>query len=422
MFALVDCNNFYASCERVFKPQLIGKPIVVLSNNDGCVVARSNEAKKLGIAMGVPIFQIKDLVEQHQVNVFSSNYELYGDLSNRVMKILSSYSPLAEVYSIDECFLKFDGYEKYFDYKTMGLDMKSRVQQWVGIPISVGYAPTKALAKVANKIAKKFPEQTGGVHIIDTEEKRLKALKWTEIGDVWGIGRQHTKRLKALGVNNAYEFTMLGDEWVRKNMTIQGLRLKKDLMGVPSIQMEDVKDKKNIACTRSFENMLDKFSDVSERVATFSANLGEKLRKQNSHCNMISVFVLSNYHRKDLEQHRAFINIKTDFPTNSTLEINRLAQIALKSIYKDGIKYKKAGVIVSALTPAEEFQLKFFGGENPKHIDLMKAIDKTNKKIGGNVIRFGNNAFGKRWKMRQEHLSKCYTTRISDILIIKMLQ
>ena len=191
-------------------------------------------------------------------------------------------------------------------------------------------------------------------------------------------------------------------------------------MGVPSIQMEDIKDKKNIACTRSFENMLDKFSDVSERVATFSANLGEKLRKQNSHCNMISVFVLSNYHRKDLEQHRAFINIKTDFPTNSTLEINRLAQIALKSIYKDGIKYKKAGVIVSALTPAEEFQLKFFGGENPRHIDLMKAIDKTNKKIGGNVIRFGNNAFGKRWKMRQEHLSQCYTTRISDILTIKM--
>jgi DNA polymerase V len=420
MFALIDCNNFYASCERLFQPHLNGKPVVVLSNNDGCVVARSNEAKAIGIKMGVPIFQIKELVEKHQVNVFSSNYELYGDLSNRVMAILAEYSPIFEVYSIDECFLKMEGYETYFDYKTMGLEMKTKVQKWVGIPISIGYAETKALAKIANKIAKKFPLQTQGVHIIDTEEKRIKALKWTEIGDVWGIGRQHTKRLKAIGINNAYQFTQLADEWVRKNMTVQGLRLKNDLMGISSIQMENIHDKKNIACTRSFETMFDKFQDVSERVATFSANLGEKLRKQNSHCSLISVFILSNYHRKDLEQHRAFINIKTEYPTNSTFELNRLAKVALKAIYKDGIKYKKAGVIVSALTPADEFQLKLFGGENPKHIDLMETIDKTNKKIGGNVIRFGNNAFGKRWKMRQEHLSKCYTTNFGEILSINL--
>jgi DNA polymerase V len=420
MYALIDCNNFYASCERLFKPQLNGQPVVVLSNNDGCVIARSNEAKALGIPMGAPAFEYKEIFEQHNVSVFSSNYELYGDLSNRVMKILSEYSPESEIYSIDECFLRFSGFETYFDYKEMGLDMKTKVFKWVGIPVSVGFAESKALAKIANKIAKKYPNETQGVHIIDTEEKRIKALKWTKIEDVWGIGRQHTKRLKAINVNTAYQFTQLSDEWIRKNLTIQGLRLKKDLEGIASIQMEDVQDKKNIACTRSFEKMHNDMFNLSERVSTFAANLGEKLRKQNSHCNMISVFLMSNHFRQDLQQHRAFINIKTEFPTNSTLELNRLAQIALKSIYKEGIYYKKAGVIVSALTPAENQQLKFFGGENPKHIALMRAIDMTNNKIGGK-IKFGQNDLGRKWKMRQEKLSPCYTTRFNDLLTITLI-
>lgn len=416
MFALIDCNNFYASCERLFKPELNGKPVIVLSNNDGCAVARSNEAKALGVKMGVPVFQIKDLVEKHNIQVFSSNYELYGDISNRVMNVLSTYSPISEIYSVDECFLKMEGYDTFFDLKEMGLDMKTKVFKWVGIPISVGFAESKALAKVANKIAKKFPKETGGVHIIDTEEKRIKALKWTEIGDVWGIGRQHSKRLKAMGVHNAYQFTQLGDEWVRRNMTVQGLRLKKDLLGEPTIQMEDVEDKKAIACTRSFKNMLSDPKEIGERVGTFSAAIGEKLRNQNSHCNLLTVFVLSNQHRQDLAQHRASRTIKTDFPTNSTFEINRLAQIVLKSILKEGINYKKSGIIVGAITPADSHQFKLFGGENPKHVDLMKVIDKTNKKIGGQIIRFGNNAIGKRWKMRQEHLSKRYTTNWNELL------
>ena len=418
MFALVDCNNFYASCERVFNPKLNGKPIVVLSNNDGCVVARSNEAKACGIKMGVPLFEVKELVEKNQVNVFSSNYELYGDLSNRVMSILSTYSPETEIYSIDECFLKFNGYESFFDYTTIGLDMRKKVVKWTGIPISVGFAETKALAKVANKIAKKFPDRTQGVYIIDDEEKRVKALKWTEIGDVWGIGRQHTKRLKAIGVHNAYQFTQLGDVWVRKNMSVVGLRLKNDLLGISSIDFEEVKDKQNIACTRSFEKMYTNINDIQERVSTFSAIVGEKLRKQNSHCNLITVFLISNYHRKDLEQHRAFRTFKTDFPTNSTLEINRMVQRCLKSIYKEGINYKKAGVIVGGITPAETFQLKFFGGENPKHIDLMKTIDSINKKIGLKV-KFGQNDMARRHKMRQEKLSPRYTTNWNELLEVK---
>ncbi len=415
MYALVDCNNFYASCERVFKPQLNGKPIVVLSNNDGCVVARSNEAKALGIKMGVPLFEVKDLVQKNNVNVFSSNYELYGDMSNRVMSMLATYSPEIEVYSIDEAFMRFDGFEEYFDLHSYGVNITQKVKQSTKIPISIGFAPTKALAKVANKIAKKFHERTQSCYVIDTEEKRIKALKWTEIGDVWGIGRQHSKRLKAIGVNTAFDFVQLSDAWVRKNMTVVGLRLKHDLMGIPSIDFEDVKPKQNIACTRSFEKMYDKLEDISERVSTFSAILGEKLRKQNSHCNLISVFVLSNHFRQDLAQHRAFLTVKTDYPTSSTIEINRIAQMLLKSIYKPNISYKKAGVILSGITPAHTFQLKFFGGENPKHIDLMKAIDVTNKKTGG-LIKFGNNDLKRRHKMKQEKLSKCYTTNWDELL------
>lgn len=415
MIALVDCNNFYASCERVFKPQLTGKPIVVLSNNDGCIVARSNEAKTLGIKMGVPLFEIKELVQQHNINVFSSNYELYGDMSNRVMKILATYSPEIEVYSIDEAFMRFDGFEKYFDLHTYGVEISQKVKLWTKIPISIGFAPTKALAKVANKIAKKFPERTQSTYVIDTDEKRVKALKWTKIEDVWGIGRQHARRLNANNVNTVYEFTQLNDAWVRKNMSVVGLRLKHDLMGIVSLDFEDVKPKQNIACTRSFEKMCDKLEDISERVSTFSTILGEKLRKQNSHCNLISVFVTSNYFRKDLEQHRAFLTVKTDFPTSSTLEINRFAQKVLQSIFKNGVSYKKAGVIVSGITPADNFQLKIFGGENPKHIDLMKAIDLTNKKTGG-LVKFGGNDLKRRHKMKQEKLSQCYTTNWNEIL------
>ena len=419
MYALVDCNNFYASCERVFKPHLNGKPIIVLSNNDGCAVARSNEAKALGIKMGVPLFEIKDIVQKHNVHVFSSNYELYGDLSNRVMNILATYTPDIEVYSIDEAFLKFDGFDKYFELQTYGVDITKKVKKWTGIPISIGFAQTKALAKIANKIAKKFPDRTNSSYVIDTEEKRVKALKWTAIDDVWGIGRQHAKRLKAIQINNAYKFTQMDDNWVRKNMTVVGLKLKHDLQGIPTIGFEDIKPKQNIACTRSFEKMYNKLEDISERVSTFSAVLGEKLRKQNSHCNMITVFIISNHFRKDLQQHRAFLNIKTDFPTNSTFEINRIVQKGLKSIYKEGIYYKKAGVLVGCITPAESFQIKLFGGEDARHIDVMKSLDVLNKRYGNKVV-FGRNDLKRRHKMKQEKLSPCYSTRFEDILTVKL--
>lgn len=419
MFALVDCNNFYASCQRVFEPKLLGKPVVILSNNDGCVIARSNEAKALGIPMGAPAFEYKTLFDKNNVFVYSSNYALYGDMSSRVMNILATYSPEIEVYSIDEAFLKFKGFE-LFDLQSIGLDMQRSVTRGTGVPISIGFAPTKALAKVANKIAKKYPERTKSVYTIDTEEKRIKALKWTKIEDVWGIGRKHAKRLQAINIFNAYQFTLLPDEWVRREMAVVGLRLKHELEGIPTLDLEGPKSKKSIATTRSFEKSMIKLEDISERIATFTTSCAEKLRKQEGHCNMIMVFIHTNYFRKDQPQYSRNIVIKTDFPTNSTIELNHFAQIGLKAIFKEGYHYKKAGVILMGLTPNSETQLSLFNSSNAKHQPLMSVIDKLNKSYGSNIIKFANQSLGRQWKMRQEKLSPSYTTRISDIIKIKV--
>ncbi|MGL2999914.1 Y-family DNA polymerase [Flavobacterium sp. RSSB_23] len=418
MFALVDCNNFYASCQRAFEPHLRNKPVVILSNNDGCVIARSNEAKALGIPMGAPAFEYKNIFEANNVFVYSSNYALYGDMSSRVMNILTRYSPDIEIYSIDEAFLKFKGFE-LFDLQQIGLDMQRTVTKGTGIPVSIGFAPTKALAKVANKIAKKYPERTQSVYVIDDDQKRIKALKWTKIEDVWGIGRKHAKRLQAKKVFNAYEFTLLPDEWVRKEMAVVGLRLKHELQGKPTLDLERPKSKKMIATTRSFEKPMSKLEDIAERVATFTASCSEKLRKQNSHCNMIMVFVHTNYFRKDQPQYSRNIIINTDFPTNSTIELNHYAQIGLKAIFKEGYHYKKAGVIVLGLTPNNETQLSLFNMSNPKHQPLMSVIDKMNKSFGTNKVKFASQSLGRQWKMKQEKLSPCYTTRIKEIITIK---
>lgn len=413
MYALVDCNNFYSSCERVFRPQLQNQPIVVLSNNDGCVVARSNESKALGVKMGVPIFQINDLVKQHNIVVCSSNYVLYGDLSNRVMTLLKRFSPDIEIYSIDEAFLKFDGFE-YFDFNEIGLEMHRIIKKGVGIPTSIGFAPTKSLAKVANKIAKKFPERTNNYYIIDSEEKRIKALKWTAIEDVWGIGRQFTKKLQAKGVFNAYQFTELPDAYVRKEFSVVGLRLKHDLMGIPSIEFEDIQPKKNIATTRSFDTMMTKKADLKERVSTFTTLAGEKLRKQNSNCEVISVFIYTNRFRQDLKQYHGFKTVKVPFPTSSTMVLNTYAQIALNAIFEDGYSYKKAGVILMGITQDNTQQLSMFEYEDPKHKVLMKTLDKLNFKLGDKV-KFGGMDLKRKWKMKQENLSKSYSTNIDEL-------
>lgn len=417
MFALVDCNNFYASCERVFNPSLRDKPVVVLSNNDGCVIARSNEAKAIGVPMGAPAFEYKELFEKHHVHVFSSNYALYGDMSMRVMNLLSDFSPEMEIYSIDEAFLKFDGFG-YFDLQAVGNAMRKKVTKSTGIPISVGIAPTKALAKVANKIAKKFPDRTGSVHVMDTEHKRIKGLKWLAIEDVWGIGRQHAKRLRGIKVNTAYDFTMLPDDWVQKNMAIVGLRLKHDLEGKPSLDLETPKSKKAIACTRSFEKMHTEFEEVRERVSTFAATVSEKLRKQNSHCNALMVFVHTNGFRNDLPQYNRNIILKTAYPTSSGIDLIHYATLGLQAIFKKGYHYKKAGVIVMDITPADKKQLSLFNNGNPKQDALMDVMDKINHAIGKQKVKYACQDLDRTWKMNQEKLSPRYTTRLSEIITV----
>lgn len=420
MFALIDCNNFYASCERVFRPDLNGKPIVVLSNNDGCVIARSNEAKAVGIPMGAPAFEYESIFKQNNVQVFSANFALYGDMSNRVMTILSDYSPEMEIYSIDECFLRLNGFDTFFNLQKYGEEMRYKITKWTGIPISVGIAPTKALSKLANRIAKKYPEITNGVYIIDSEEKRIKALKWLKIEDVWGIGRQHTKRLNAQNVFTAFDFTQLSDEWVKKNLAIVGLRLKHDLQGIPTLKFEEIQPKKNIATTRSFETNYTEFEQLNERISTFACSCAEKLRKQKSFCNSLMVFIHTNGHRKDLPQYNRNIVVKLPFPTNSSIELAKFATQALKRIFKHGFAYKKAGVVVQDFTPETVTQTTLFETRNERHIPLMQAIDKINTQYGQQKIRLASQDLKRVWKMKQEKLSPRYSTNLSDIITINV--
>ncbi|PKD17668.1 SOS mutagenesis and repair protein UmuC [Salegentibacter salinarum] len=417
MFALVDCNNFYASCERVFDPSLRNKPVVVLSNNDGCVIARSNEAKAMGIPMGAPAFQFEKDFEAKGISVFSSNYSLYGDMSGRVMNILSQFTPDIEIYSIDESFLKFNGFELY-DLERIGKEMVERVARQTGIPISVGLAPTKALAKIANKIAKKFADRTGSVYAIDSEEKKEKALRWTKIADVWGIGRQHEKRLLSINVKSAWDFVQLPNEYVLKKMSVVGLRLKRDLSGESTLDFEEVKNKKNIAVTRSFEKMYSEFDDLRERVATYAAKAATKLRKQDSNCTLLYVFLITNPFRTDLKQYRANMVVKLSTPTNSTMVLTKAALYGLKKIFKSDYQYKKAGVIIMGITPASERQLSLFSKEDPRHQMLMKTIDRLNQTENGKV-KFAGMDLGRTWKMKQERLSNRYTSRIDEIIRVR---
>ena len=419
MFVLVDCNNFYASCERVFQPQWESKPVVILSNNDGCVIARSNEAKALNIPMGAPAFKYKQQFKQQGVKVFSSNYPLYGDMSNRVMTILEKYTPNLEIYSIDEAFLYFKGFD-LFNLEQEGQRMRKQVRKWTGIPVSVGIAPTKALAKIANKIAKKFMKRTQGVYAIDTEEKRIKALRWTKIGDVWGVGRKHKIRLEAIGVCNALQFTQLPDVWVRKHMSVLGLRLKKDLSGVSSIKLEEIIPvKKGIATTRSFEGTITQFSDLEERISTFATSCAEKMRKQRSSCNALLVFVRSDPHKKGGFPYRNSCVLPLPYATNSSILLSKHAVMGLQKIFKKGVHYKKAGVMIMGLIPTEKRQLSIFQNNNNKHLTLMQSVDRIHKRFGPHRIKLANQDLNRTWKMKQEHLSQRFTTELNEIITIK---
>jgi len=415
MYGILDCNSFYASCERVFRPYLIDKPIVVLSNNDGCVIARSEEAKHF-VPMGAEAFKFKKIFIENNIYVCSSNYSLYGDLSTRVMSILSSFVPNIELYSIDEAFFKLEGI-KEDEIENHVLKIKNTIEKWVGIPVSIGVASTKSLSKVANKIAKKYPNKTNGIYVISSKEKHIKALKWIKVESVWGIGRRISKKLKSQNIKTAYDFILLPDNLVREKFSIVGLRLKKDLSGESIIELGTIKNKKNIATTRTFEYVLKSYEPIRERIATFANSCAEKLRKQYSECNSLYVFLKTS--KYSYAYRRVGIVVHLPYATNSSITICNYAIKGIKQLFKKGYSYKKAGVIVMGLTSEKEHQFSLFKDENPKHKLLMKVIDKVNLKYQKASIKIANQDLQKTWKMRQNHLSPKYTTAIDEIIEIK---
>ena len=419
MFALVDCNNFYVSCERVFQPRLENSPVVILSNNDGCVISRSDEAKTLDIPMGAPAFKYLNIFKKEKVNVFSSNYPLYGDMSQRIMKILGMHTPNIEIYSIDEAFLDFKGF-KYYDLEKEAFLLKQKIRRWTGIPVSIGIAPTKALAKIANKIAKKYVHKTKGVHLIRSEKQISNALKWTKVEDIWGVGRQYKKLLIKNGITTADDFCKLPDQWVKKNMSILGLRLKKDLKGCSCIGLdEENPDKKSIATTRSFKEVIKEYWELEERIVTYASICSRKLRYQNSNCKSIIIFIQTSSHVPIDQQYYNSSLVNLPNPTNSAITIAKYANMGLKRIFKKNINYKKAGVILTDLTPSDSKQLSLFQNTGNTHGNLMKTIDKIHLRFGENLLKLGNQDLNQTWKMRQEYLSSRYTTDVRDIIKVK---
>lgn len=420
MFALVDCNNFYASCERVFNPSLIGRPVIVLSNNDGCVIARSNEAKHLGVKMGSPAFKLKSLIDRENIAVFSSNYTLYGDMSQRVMNTLAQFTPDIEIYSIDEAFLGLHGFN-HIDLHDYARTIRRITTRNTGIPVSIGIAQTKTLAKVANHLAKKMKE-TDGVVMVSDDTERIAALKQTPVAEVWGIGRRYGRLLARNGVETALDFSRLPAGWVRKNMSVVGERIQKELLGISCIELQHSAPPKKAICTsRSFGTMQTRQSYVAEAVASFASSCAYKLRKQGSVAQLITVFIHTNYFRDDLPQYAAAKTLTLPEPTNSSIELAHFARLALGTVFRPGFRYKKAGVVVGGISDSRFRQAALFSSSNwEKHDKLMRVMDRVNSKYGRNTVRLAAQGSGREWKLRQERLSPCYTTCWDDIIRVNV--
>jgi len=421
LYALIDCNNFYASCERVFRPDLEGRPVAVLSNNDGCIVARSSEVKTIGIPMGVPYFKVRDLLKRYDVQVFSSNYELYGDMSARVMAVLSQFSPDVEIYSIDEAFLGLDGFEGW-DLGAHARDLRATVNRWTGIPVSVGIAPTKTLAKLAAGRAKKDPA-LGGVAILTGRAEVEAALAATEVGDVWGIGRRWSKRLKALGVHSALDFTRQSEHWVRKNMGVTGARTQVELLGKPCFALESQPpDRKSCVASRSFSKTVSDFDDVKDAIATFAARAGERLRQGGLVAGQVTAFALTDRFNTRQPQYQASATVALASPSNLTVDLTQAAVHALRRAYKPGFGYKKAGVMMLDLAPAGAEQPTLFApstAQQSKAQRLQSALDRLNTKSGRDVVRLGATGFGTGWHLRREHRSPRYTTAWAELRTVR---
>jgi DNA polymerase V len=414
--ALIDCNNFYASCERVFNPQIEKKPVVVLSNNDGCIIARSNEAKALGIKMGEPLHQCQNLITKYKVHVFSSNFPLYGDMSRRVMEILSTFTPDMEIYSIDEAFLDLDGIPA--DLSEYGKTIRETVKRSTHIPVSVGIGPSKTLAKIAGKIAKKVPKHEGVFDISNLIEESLAEI---EVGDIWGIGWQYSKLLRRNGILTALDLRNAPDEWVKKHMTIVGLRTVMELRGTSCIPLDEAEQpKKAIMCSRSFGRKVYSLNELQEAAAAYIARAAEKLREQNSAASFIQV-ILMEFPFNDGHPKTRICSTAIPVATSYTPDLIRYAKALLKRIYYKGPAYRKVGVMLSGIVQRGQVQMNLFHSsrEGEKEIALMKTMDEVNQRWGRGTLIHAASGFARPWWMRQTRRSARFTTSWADLPIVK---
>ena len=430
MFAIVDCNSFYCSCERLFRPDLLHKPVVVLSNNDGCIVSRSDEAKRAGIDMGAPLFESRKLIKEKQVAVFSSNYHLYGNMSMRVMDTLRVLADddihrCVEVYSVDEAFINVDHLPPSA-LRPFAEKLRDVVGAWTGIPVSVGIAPSKVLSKVANRIAKKDKQKSNCVMVLDDDEKLQEALMATDVSDLWGIGRRYARKLKDMyGINTAWQLKHMPMEWARKNLGgVVGVRMIKELNGESCILLKDpLEKKKMIATTRMFGKPVFTLQEIKEAVATYTARAAEKLRRQHSAATTLDVFVVYNgiegqpyvYEPKHVYNH--FLLLK---PTSDTAQLIKTALPLVEAIYRKGAKYLKAGVVLGGLVPDDTLQGNLFATTNVhQNRALMQALDNINFSMRDDMVKFAASGLSRNWKMRQEMRSKRFTTRWDELYLIK---
>lgn len=414
MIGIIDCNNFFVSCERVFCPQLKGVPVVVLSNNDGCVVARSNEAKALGIKMGMPFFKIRYLADEGRLHVRSGNLTLYGDMSRRVMSLVRKCVPRTEVYSIDECFMDLGGIK---DVEAFGRELSAKVERWTGIPVSVGVAPTKTLAKVASRFAKKHAGYRGCC-LIDTEEKRRKALQLTDIGDVWGIGRRMGETLRAQGVRTALDFTRWKAERVRRVFSLPAVHTWRELQGQACILLETPAAKQSITASRSFKSGITDFEQLRAFVADFSAICASKLRQEKSAARTVTVYIRTDRFRPDLPQYSNAASVQLDVATSDLREIASASTRALRCIFREGFSYKKAGVLLTDIANGAVQGHLFDTVNREKQARLLSAIDQIHQRIGANALKVASQeAYVQATSHRFR--SPNFTTCLDDIIEVR---
>ena len=417
MYALIDCNNFYASCETVFNPGLIKKPVLVLSNNDGCVIARSDESKKLGIKMGIPAFKLKHIIKKNNIKIFSTNFALYGDMSSRVMNTLSEIIPDIEIYSIDEAFLDFRGFK---DLNALAVLIRNKILKNIGLPVSIGIGRTKTLAKIANHVAKKSKDAKGVFLLEEGSEDYV--LNQISVDKVWGVGRKLEKFFKINRITNAKKLRDKNLSWIKNNINITAEKMVKELRGIPCLYMESAyKNKKSICTSRTFGNMVSDKDEIASSLAMYTARCAEKLRAQHSYANLAHVFISTNPFRKDLPQYSNFKVIKFPVATQDTGEMIGYIINIFNNIYKAGYQYKRAGVILSGIVLDREVQENLFDQLNrSKSKNIMQTIDRINQKMGRDIIRSAAQGYSKKWMLKQQRLSPCYTTRWSNLLTVNL--